>query len=122
MKERIEQIYEKRYGTRMPKSDVFKKRSKQYKQIKKFKYHHRHNSDGDTTDTETFDTEEGRKLSSERKVEDERQKIWLTIARKDIPRVSLIFNKPCNACTYIYRSLIDDSYLVACSSNSIWKL
>jgi DNA helicase INO80 len=89
MKERIEQIYEKRYGTRMPKSDVFKKRSKQYKQIKKFKHNHRH-SDGDTTDTEAFDTEDGRKLSSERKVEDERQKIWLTIARKDIPRVSSI--------------------------------
>lgn len=120
MKERIEQLYEKRFGTRMPKSDVFKKRSKHYKQIKKMKYHRSRHSDGDTTDTETFDTEEGRKLSSERKVEDERQKIWLTIARKDIPRVRqfCLYTQQCN----LFSMTVDDSYLVPCSSNSIWQL
>lgn len=84
MKERIEQIYEKRYGTRMPKSDVFKRKSK--KQTKRFKYHHDDSSD-------ELLLEEDRKVPSERRIEDDRRKIWLTIARKDIPRMNRILSR-----------------------------
>lgn len=84
MKERIEQIYEKRYGTRMPKSDVFKRRSKK-QQTKRFKYNHDESSDELVLD-------EDRK-PSERRIEDDRRKIWLTIARKDIPRMNRILSR-----------------------------
>lgn len=87
MKERIEQIYQKRYGTRMPKSDVFRRRSKK-PSSKRFKFHH----NSDSSDNEML-TEGDRKLTTERQVEDERRKIWLTIARKDIPRMTRILSR-----------------------------
>lgn len=94
MKERIEQIYYKRFGTSMPSSDLFNPKSK--RSGRKYKSHHHHQrSDGDTTDTEIHDDldDNGRKPATERKVEDERKKIWLTIARKDVPRMTRILSR-----------------------------
>lgn len=92
MKERIEQIYEKRYGTRMPTSDVFRRKSKNKRNAKRFKF--RHGDANESSDNEVvIETEEDRKLLSERKIEDERRKIWLTIARKDIPRMTRILSR-----------------------------
>lgn len=93
MKERIEQIYYKRFGTSMPSSDLFNPKSK--RSGRKYKSHHHQRSDGDTTDTEIHDDldDNGRKPTTERKVEDERKKIWLTIARKDVPRMTRILSR-----------------------------
>ncbi|RCI07069.1 putative DNA helicase ino80, partial [Rhizopus stolonifer] len=84
IKERLEQLYEKRYGTPMPKPSSHKKKSS--KQIKRIKLSHML-SDGESTDTELQDNRTGRKI------EDERRKIWLTIARKDIPRMTRILSR-----------------------------
>ncbi|KAI7905492.1 SNF2 family N-terminal domain-containing protein [Cokeromyces recurvatus] len=96
MKERIEQIYEKKYGTRMPTSNMFRKKLKLNRQNKKFKSLQTQNQtdEDESTDTEVhFETKEERKSRNERKIEDERRKIWLTIARKDIPRMTRILSR-----------------------------
>ncbi|KAI9485948.1 MAG: SNF2 family N-terminal domain-containing protein [Benjaminiella poitrasii] len=96
MKDRIEQIYEKKYGTRMPSSDVFRKKYKLNRQSKKLKLlqTQKQTDDDESTDTEiNFGTEEDGKSRAERKLEDERRKIWLTIARKDIPRMTRILSR-----------------------------
>ncbi|KAK4519071.1 uncharacterized protein ATC70_009302 [Mucor velutinosus] len=94
MKERVEQIYYKRFGTSMPTSDAFNPKSKRFG--RKYKLHQQQRSDGDTTDTEIhvdLDDNGRSKPMTERKVEDERKKIWLTIARKDIPRMTRILSR-----------------------------
>ncbi|KAI8646831.1 SNF2 family N-terminal domain-containing protein [Parasitella parasitica] len=92
MKDRIEQIYYKRFGTAMPTSNVFSPKSR--RPGRKYKRQHQR-SDGETTDTEVHvDLDDhGRRTTGERKVEDERKKIWLTIARKDIPRMTRILSR-----------------------------
>lgn len=93
MKERVEQIYYKRFGTSMPTSDAFNPKSK--RSGRKYKFQQQQGSDGDTTDTEVHGDldDHARKPMTERKVEDERKKIWLTIARKDIPRMTRILSR-----------------------------
>ncbi|CEP15242.1 hypothetical protein [Parasitella parasitica] len=92
MKDRIEQIYYKRFGTAMPSSDAFSPKSR--RPGRKYKSQHQR-SDGETTDTEVHADldDHGRRTAGERKEEDERKKIWLTIARKDIPRMTRILSR-----------------------------
>ncbi|GAA5800530.1 hypothetical protein HPULCUR_005965 [Helicostylum pulchrum] len=85
MKGRIEHMYEKRYGTRMPKSEVFKRKAKK-PTLKRFKY------DESSDDLVEEDSNMG-SVPSQNRVEDDRRKIWLTIARKDIPRMNRILSR-----------------------------
>lgn len=85
MKERIEHMYEKRYGTRMPKSEVFKRKSKKAT-TKRFKY------DESSDDLAEEESTMGL-VPSQNRVEDDRRKIWLSIARKDIPRMNRILSR-----------------------------
>lgn len=71
MKDRLEQIYEKKYGIRLPSSDMLKK-----KPGRRLKLTYNNKSDDDLDFS-----------GKGRSIEDQRKKIWLTIARKDIPRV-----------------------------------
>ncbi|KAI9356810.1 SNF2 family N-terminal domain-containing protein [Pilaira anomala] len=81
MKERIEEMYEKRYGTRMPKSEVFKRKPK--KTLRKYKY-------DESSDELGIPVQHEEIVGG---IEDERRKIWLTIARKDIPRMNRILSR-----------------------------
>ncbi|KAI8348053.1 SNF2 family N-terminal domain-containing protein [Choanephora cucurbitarum] len=88
-RERIGLLYEKRYGTPLPRADMFR-RKKSDKMIKRIKLtHHLAPSDGESTDTEMPMV--GKRTAH--KVQDERTKIWSTIARKDIPRMSRILSR-----------------------------
>lgn len=83
-RESLEQLYEKRYGTRMPKGEVLKQKIKA-KNRRKSKYNGyddmvEHSSDSDIDFHDMRHT-------SERKVEMERKQVWANIVKKDIPRV-----------------------------------
>ncbi|KAI8332980.1 SNF2 family N-terminal domain-containing protein [Blakeslea trispora] len=86
-RERIGLLYEKRYGTPLPRADMFRKK-KSDKFVKRIKLTHLAPSDGESTDTEGPIV--GKKTH---KTQDERTRIWSTIARKDIPRMSRILSR-----------------------------
>jgi hypothetical protein len=85
MKERLEQIYEKKYGIRLPSSDMLKKKSSS----RRLKLTYSSKSDDE------LDPSKGRT------VEDQRKRAWLTIARKDIPRVKTHTSQPKKYLTYV---------------------
>lgn len=116
MKEGLEQLYEKRYGTRMPKGEVLKRKIKA-KNRRKSKYNGyddmvEHSSDSDIDFHDMRHT-------GERKVEMERKQVWANIVKKDIPRVDddiitfLFFRR------LKYFFLLDESYIISCSSYSV---
>ncbi|KAG1149311.1 hypothetical protein G6F37_006790 [Rhizopus arrhizus] len=90
MRESLEQLYEKRYGTRMPKGEVLKQKIKA-KNRRKSKYNGyddmvEHSSDSDIDFHDMRHT-------SERKVEMERKQVWANIVKKDIPRMNRILSR-----------------------------
>ncbi|KAI8967388.1 SNF2 family N-terminal domain-containing protein [Mycotypha africana] len=90
IRNRIEHYYEKRYGSRIPRSEIFKRKMKQtlHRRTKQLF------SDGDTTDTEIHTgVVDDPRDAAKRRLEDERKNIWLTIARKDIPRMTRILSR-----------------------------
>ncbi|CAO3683059.1 unnamed protein product [Rhizopus stolonifer] len=89
IKEGLEQLYEKRYGTRMPKGDALTRKIKS-KQYRKSKYNDDlvdHSSDSD------IDFQDGKYATGERKVESDRKHVWASIVKKDIPRMNRILSR-----------------------------
>ncbi|KAI9264457.1 SNF2 family N-terminal domain-containing protein [Sporodiniella umbellata] len=90
VREGLEQLYEKRYGTRMPKGDAMVRKMKA-KQQRKPKYNddlveHSSDSDIDFQDSPS-------KYTGERRIESERKHVWANIVKKDIPRMNRILSR-----------------------------
>ncbi|KAI7862197.1 SNF2 family N-terminal domain-containing protein [Spinellus fusiger] len=108
MKEHLQQLFEKRYGTRMPKRSMhhglglnghYKVHKKHPRTLPLKKPAHTHLSSNEDTesDSEYYHHHHYRSVksgkASQRKLQDERRKIWLSIARKDIPRMARVLSR-----------------------------
>ncbi|ORE05055.1 hypothetical protein BCV72DRAFT_336833 [Rhizopus microsporus var. microsporus] len=90
MRVRLEQLYEKKYGTSMPKADLIKRKMK-FKRQRRSKY----NGYDDMLDlsSESETEYQDHRQPSDRRVESERKQIWAHIVKKDIPRMNRILSR-----------------------------
>ena len=102
MNDQLQRIYEKRYGTEFTQADQepysattsmllqAAKEEKERSKRKQKRAKQRQRNQGYVEDEDDADLQLSLKTSkAPRKIEEERRQIWLNIARKDVPRVSV---------------------------------